>query len=138
MFKLIITLLLGFLFGSVLISSQVFSWYQIQDMFHFRSFHMFGVLFSAIATASVFIYIFKKQKQVSIYGNKIEIKTKKLAWRANSIGGLIFGIGWSISGACSAPIYILVGLEWKIGILLLIGAFVGTVFFGLVEHKLPK
>ncbi len=138
MLKFIITLALGFFFGSILLASQAFSWYRIQEMFHFQSFHMFGLLFSAIATSAVFLYILKRNKQKSIYGNEIEVKPKKLEWKANLFGGLIFGIGWSISGTCSAPVYILVGLHWKIGIILLAGAFVGTVLFALVERKLPK
>jgi len=145
MLKFIITLALGFFFGSILLASQAFSWYRIQEMFHFQSFHMLGLLSSPIATPPVCLYNLKLtqptilcNKQKSIYGNEIHVKPKKLEWKANLFGGLIFGLGWSISGACSAPVYILVGLHWKIGLILLAGAFVGTVLFALVERKLPK
>jgi uncharacterized membrane protein YedE/YeeE len=138
MLKFLITLLLGFFFGSILLASQAFSWYRIQEMFHFQSFHMFGLLFSAIGTAAFFLFLIKRSKAKSIYGNPIDVQPKNLEWKANLLGGLIFGIGWSISGACSAPVYILVGLHWKIGIVLLIGAFVGTILYGLTENKLPR
>lgn len=138
MIKFFITLVLGFFFGCVLIASQAFSWFRIQEMFHFDSFHMFGLLFSAIATAAISVFLIKRRKHTSIYCNSIEIKPKKLDWRANLFGGLIFGIGWSISGACSGPVYILIGLHWEIGIILLIGAFLGTVIYGLLEQKISK
>jgi uncharacterized membrane protein YedE/YeeE len=138
MLKFILTLFLGFFFGTILLSSQAFSWYRIQEMFHFQSFHMFGLLFSAIGTSAFFLFLIKRTKAKSIYGNPIDVQPKKLEWKANVLGGLIFGIGWSISGACSAPVYILVGLHWKIGIVLLIGAFVGTILYGLTENKLPR
>jgi uncharacterized membrane protein YedE/YeeE len=99
---------------------------------------MFGLLFSAIGTSAFFLFLIKRTKAKSIYGNPIDVQPKKLEWKANVLGGLIFGIGWSISGACSAPVYILGGLHWKIGIVLLIGAFVGTILYGLTENKLPR
>ncbi|MEY3237739.1 MAG: hypothetical protein RI883_1840 [Bacteroidota bacterium] len=138
MFKFILTLILGFAFGSILLASQVFSWFRIQEMFHFQSFHMFGLLFSAIGTSALFLFIIKKMKIKSIQGNQIEVKPKKLELKANIIGGLIFGLGWSISGACSAPVYILVGLHWQIGLILLAGAFTGTVIYGAFINKLPR
>jgi len=138
MLKFLITLSLGFLFGCVLIGSQAFSWYRIQEMFHFQSFHMFGLLFSAIGTSALFIFLFKRNKHKSIYGNVIVPEPKKLQWKANLFGGLIFGLGWSISGACSAPAYILVGLHWQSGLFILTGAFVGTVIYALVDSKILK
>jgi hypothetical protein len=138
MFKLFVTLILGFIFGSILIASQAFTWYRIQEMFHFQSFHMFGLLFSAIGTAAIALWIIKKRKQKSVFGNPLEVTPKKLEWKANLFGGLIFGLGWSISGACSAPVYILTGFHWPIGIVLLLGAFVGTIIFALLESKLPR
>jgi uncharacterized membrane protein YedE/YeeE len=138
MLRFIITLSFGFLFGAILIASQAFSWYRIQEMFHFRSFHMFGLLFSAIGTAALAIFLIKKFKVRSAYGNNLTIKPKPLEWKANIIGGIVFGLGWGISGACSAPVYILVGMHWQIGVSLLLGALIGTLIFGLIEHKLPR
>lgn len=136
--KLILTLLLGFGFGQILIFSQAFSWYRIQEMFHFESFHMFGLLFSAIGTAAISLIVIKRLGLKTINGEEVVVKPKPIQLKANIIGGLIFGLGWSISGACSAPVYILVGMFWKVGGILLIGALVGTYLYGIVESKLPK
>ena len=138
MIRFITTLVLGFCFGSVLIASQAFSWFRIQEMFHFRSFHMYGLLFSAIGTASLSLWIIRRYKVRSVSGNEIVVKPKPLEWKANLIGGLIFGLGWSISEACSAPVYILIGMHWKIGLILFSGALIGTLIFGLVQAKLPR
>ena len=112
--KLILTLLLGFGFGQILIFSQAFSWYRIQEMFHFESFHMFGLLFSAIGTAAISLIVIKRLGLKTVNGEEVVVKPKPIQLKANIIGGLIFGLGWSISGACSAPVYILVGMFWKV------------------------
>ncbi len=136
--KFIITLLLGFCFGSLLIATQAYSWFRIQEMFHFDSFHMYGVLFSAIGTASLSLIIIKKFKIKTISGKEFILTPKKLEWKANVIGGLLFGIGWGLTGACSAPLYILVGMHYKIGISLFLGAMTGVLLYALVDKKLPK
>ncbi len=136
--KFVINLLLGFCFGSVLIATQAYSWFRIQEMFHFDSFHMYGVLFSAIGTASLSLLIIKKFKIKTISGKEFILTPKKLEWKANVIGGLLFGIGWGLTGACSAPLYILVGMHYKIGISLFLGAMSGVLLYGLVDKKLPK
>jgi len=136
--KFVLTLLLGFLFGSILIATQAYSWFRIQEMFHFDSFHMYGVLFSAIATAALSLFIIKKFKIKTISGQKVVLEPKKLEWKANIIGGLLFGIGWGLTGACSAPLYVLMGMHYKIGISLFLGAMTGVVLFGLVDKKIPK
>lgn len=135
--KIVLTLILGFLFGNVLIASQAYSWFRIQEMFHFDSFHMYGLLFSAIGTGALSLFLLKKFKVRSINGNDLEVKPKPTQVPANVIGGLIFGLGWSISGACSAPLYILIGMHWQIGLILLAGALVGTVLYGAFKSKLP-
>ena len=136
--KFIITLLLGFCFGSLLIATQAYSWFRIQEMFHFDSFHMYGVLFSAIGTASFSLILIKKFKIKTITGQEFVLTPKKLEWKANIIGGLLFGIGWGLTGACSAPLYILVGMHYKIGISLFLGAMTGVLLYALVDKKLPK
>lgn len=137
MIKLIISIVLGFLFGSVLIASEAFSWYRIQEMFHFQSFHMFGLLLSAIATAAVGIFVIRKTQIRTIFGNQPIVKRKPLEWKRNLLGGLIFGAGWGLTGLCSAPVFILIGLKWEIGLLTLLGALIGTYVFARIIHKLP-
>jgi uncharacterized membrane protein YedE/YeeE len=133
--KFILTLVLGFAFGTVLLATQAFSWFRIQQMFRFESFHMYGVLFSAIVTAAISLIIIKKFKVKSINGNPIIVIPKKLDLKANIIGGLLFGIGWGLTGACSAPLYILIGLHYKIGISLFLGAMAGVYLFGVFESR---
>jgi uncharacterized membrane protein YedE/YeeE len=135
--KTILTILIGFIFGTILITTEAFSWFRIQEMFHFDSFHMYGVLGSAITTSSLSVYLIKKFKIKSITGNPITIKPKPLKWKSNIFGGLIFGVGWGLSGACSAPIFILLGNQWQIGIFLFLGALIGAFIYGLIEKKLP-
>lgn len=138
MLKFIITLVLGFLFGAVLIASEAFSWYRIQEMFYFESFHMYGLLFSAIETSAIFVFIFKRKEVKSIYGEKVTVTEKQTGWKRSVLGGLIFGVGWAISGACTAPIYVLVGFKWEIGLLLFAGALLGTYLYSLVASKIEK
>ena len=137
MIKLTISIVLGFLFGSVLIASEAFSWYRIQEMFYFRSFHMYGLLLSAIGTGALSVFVIKKSGIKTIFGNRPELKRKPLEWKKNLLGGLIFGAGWGLTGLCSGPVFILIGLKWEIGLLTLIGALAGTVFFACITHKLP-
>jgi uncharacterized membrane protein YedE/YeeE len=136
--RTIATILIGFLFGWILILSEAFSWYRIQEMFHFKSFHMYGVLGSAIVTGALSLFILKKFSIKSINGNPLVIKPKPIQLKANIIGGLIFGIGWGLSGACSAPVFILAGKEWQIGGFLLLGSLLGVLIYGIFEDKLPK
>jgi uncharacterized membrane protein YedE/YeeE len=129
--------ILGCLFAIVLTESQAVSWYRIQEMFYFKSFHMYGLLGSAIGTGALSLWIIKKFKIKSIHHNSIETKSKPLEWKANLTGGIIFGMGWGLTGACSAPLFITLGFNWKIGILLLIGALLGTYLYGTFKDKLP-
>lgn len=138
MIKTIITIALGFAFGSVLIASQAFSWYRIQEMFHFQSFHMFGLLFSAILTGMLGLLIIRRTKVKTVWGNQPQWQPKPLQWKALTIGGVLFGLGWGISGACSAPVYILTGMHWQSGVILLLGALIGAFTFGGLHKKLPK
>jgi uncharacterized membrane protein YedE/YeeE len=111
--KALIILLLGFGFSTVLIYSEAFHWLRIQEMFHFESFHMFGLLFSAIGTAALGLWLVKKLGLKTIEKEEIVIKKKPLQIYANGIGGVLFGAGWAITGACSAPLFILAGFNWN-------------------------
>lgn len=138
MIKTLITIALGFAFGCVLIASQAFSWYRIQEMFQFHSFHMYGLLFSAILTGMLGLFVIRKTQAKTIWGNKPDWKPKPLQWKSLVIGGILFGLGWGISGACSAPVYILTGMHWQAGVFLLLGALIGAFTYGGLHKKLPK
>ena len=133
----IITVLLGAAFGSTLIFSGAFNWYRIQEMFYFESFHMYGLIGSAIVVAGCVTWSAKKLGLRSVSGNPIRTTKKSIRPYGNSIGGLLFGAGWALTGACTAPIFILVGFQWEIGLIALSGAVFGAILYGLLNKKLP-
>lgn len=133
----IITILLGAFFGTVLILGDVFSWFRIQEMFHFKSFHMYGTLGSAIFVGIVSVRLLRWKKIRSVNGQPIVPKEKTIRPFGNVVGGFLFGAGWALTGACTAPIYILIGVQWQIGLIALLGAVLGTYLYSLLIQKLP-
>lgn len=135
--KFIKYLLVGILFGIVLTKSEAVSWYRIYEMFQFESFHMFGIIMTAIAVGVVGIQIYKRNKVVGLDGKQIQIADKDKGFKNYIIGGTIFGLGWGMIGTCPGPIFILIGAGfYSIGIVLL-GALIGTFLYGLLKNKLP-
>ncbi|QYJ67581.1 DUF6691 family protein [Flavobacterium litorale] len=135
--KFIKFLLVGVVFGIVLTKSEAVSWYRIYEMFHFQSFHMFGIIITAVVVGVVGIQIIKRSKAKDISGNPITIADKEKGFTNYIIGGILFGLGWGLVGTCPGPMYILVGAGfWGIGIVLL-GALVGTYLYGVFKSKLP-
>lgn len=135
--KAILYILLGFGFSTILIYSEAFHWLRIQEMFQFQSFHMFGLLFSAIGTAALSLLVLKRLKLRTITREEIVIKKKPIQLYANGIGGLLFGAGWAITGACSAPLFILAGVNWKVALPAIAGALFGALLYGILKPKLP-
>lgn len=131
------SMLLGAIFGTILIYADVFNWYRIQEMFHFDSFHMYGVIGSSIGVAGISVWFLKKNRILSHDKNEIKTSRKQIRPFGNTLGGLIFGAGWALTGACTAPIFILVGFKWEIGLIALAGALIGTMIYGIVNTKLP-
>ena len=129
-------LFLGILFGILLIKSEVISWFRIQEMFRLQSFHMFGVLGSAVITGMISIFLIKKFKIRTIDGEAIHIPEKKFH-KGNIYGGLLFGSGWAITGACPGPLFAQIGLGATVIIITLLSAIAGTWVYGLVRTKLP-
>lgn len=136
--KAAFTISLGAIFGSLLITSQAFHWYRIQEMFHFESFHMFGLLGSAILTGALSVFFLKKYRVKSVSGAEIKPKRKAVRPVGNIVGGLFFGVGWAITGACTAPIFILSGWNWQIGLWAIAGALLGTLIYAVLIKILPK
>ncbi len=129
-------LILGAIFGIILIKSEVVSWFRIQEMFRFQSFHMYGIIGSAIIIGAISILIIKKLNIKTIKGETIN-PTAKPFQKSNLIGGVIFGLGWALIGACPGPLYALVGAGNTIIILPIIGAFIGVLIYGVLKNKLP-
>lgn len=134
--RLIKYALIGMLFGIVLVKSQVISWFRIQEMFRLQSFHMYGVISSAIITGMISIAIIKKFRLKTIAGDPIIIPVKKFQW-GNVIGGLIFGLGWAITGACPGPLFAQIGGGFIVVIFTLLSAIAGTWVYGRLQTKLP-
>ncbi len=125
-------LLAGVYLGTVFVKSEVISWFRIQEMFYFKSIHMFGTFALAIATALVSVLIIKKIKLKTLTGLKVTTENKPFQ-KGIVFGGLIFGIGWGFTGACPGPIYSLLGTGEPAIFLILIGVFIGVLFFGITR-----
>ena len=130
-------LLVGFVFGIVLTKGEAVSWYRIYEMFQFQSFHMYGIIMTAIATGLIGIQIIKKNKIKDIDGNLLTIQDKEKGSARYWIGGVLFGLGWAMVGSCPGPIFILLGAGFISVGLILIGAVVGTFLYGVLKDKLP-
>ncbi len=130
--------LLGIMFGFTLIKAEVASWYRIQEMFHFQSFHMFGIIITAIITASLGVTLVKRLTgKSSLEGEIISIPVKKPGVINYPAGGAIFGFGWGVIGLCPGPIFALVGTGSISALILLASALHGTWLYGLLRDRLP-
>lgn len=127
---------LGILFGIILTKSEAVSWFRIQEMFLFDSFHMYGIIGSAILVGACSMILVRKLGLRSLAGEEIRIEEKPLT-RGTVIGGLVFGAGWSMTGACPGPIYALVGGGYSVYLVTLASAVAGAFVYGLVRDKLP-
>lgn len=128
--------LVGMLFGIIIIKAEVVSWLRIQEMFRLQSFHMYGVIGSAVAVGMLSVWLIKKYKVKTIYGEPIEFMHKKFSW-GNIWGGLLFGFGWAITGACPGPLFAQIGSGAFVVVVTLFSAIAGTWVYGLVREKLP-
>jgi hypothetical protein len=129
--------LVGFLFGIVLTKTEAVSWYRIYEMFHFQSFHMYGIIGTAIATGIIGIQWMKRSNLKAINGQPIEILDKESGNMRYWVGGIFFGLGWALVGACPGPIFILLGAGFYNVAFVLFGALIGTFLYGLLKDKLP-
>lgn len=127
----------GILFGIILIKSEVASWFRIQEMFHFQSFHMYGVIGTAVVLGIIGVQLIKKYNLKDFYGNRIVFHDKNKSVPRYLIGGIIFGLGWGLTGACPGPIDVLIGYGYLVFIVPLLSAILGTFVYGLLRDKLP-
>lgn len=129
-------LIVGVLFGIVFVKAEVVSWFRIQEMFRLQSFHMYGIIGSAILVGAVSVWIIKKFNIKTIYGESISISPKKFN-KGQIFGGLIFGFGWAITGACPGPLFAQIGTGALVIIVTLLSAIAGTWVYGYFREKLP-
>lgn len=130
-------LIVGILFGIVFVKSEVVSWFRIQEMFRLQSFHMYGIIGSAIAVAMLSIFIIKRFNIKTIYGEDIILSPKKFN-KGQVYGGLIFGLGWALTGACPGPLFAQIGTGATVVIVTLLSAVAGTWVYGYFREKLPS
>jgi hypothetical protein len=126
----------GILFGIILVKSEVISWFRIQEMFRLQSFHMYGVIGSAVAIGALSVWLIKTFKIKTIYGEPIVFVPKKFN-KGQIYGGLIFGFGWAITGACPGPLFALIGSGASVILVTLFSAIAGTWVYGYLRDKLP-
>ncbi|MEO8860012.1 MAG: DUF6691 family protein [Ginsengibacter sp.] len=129
-------LFVGILFGIILVKSEVISWFRIQEMFRLESFHMYGVIGSAVITGMISILVIKKFKMKTIYGEKIKLYPKKFN-KGQIYGGLIFGLGWALTGACPGPLFATIGTGALVISVALLSAIAGTWTYGYLRERLP-
>lgn len=130
-------LLIGIFFGIVMFKSEAASWFRIYEMFKFQSFHMYGIIGSALFLGVIGVQIIKQKNLKSFYGQRISFIQKEKSFSRYMYGGIIFGLGWALAGACPGPIFTLIGAGFLPILIVLIGALLGTFLYGLLRKSLP-
>jgi uncharacterized membrane protein YedE/YeeE len=127
--------LLGILFGIVFVKAEIVSWFRIQEMFKLQSFHMYGVIGSAVIVGMISVLLIKRYNAKSIEGEKIKLEDKKFN-KGQIYGGLIFGLGWAVTGACPGPLFAQIGTGATVIIVTLLSAIAGTWVYGKFRDRL--
>ena len=130
-------LFIGILFGIIMFKSEAASWFRIYEMFQFQSFHMYGIIGSALFFGVILIQLIKRFKLKSVFGESIRIPDKDKSFYRYMLGGIIFGLGLGLAGACPGPIFTLIGAGFFPILIVLFFAMVGTWIYGLLKNKLP-
>ena len=129
-------MVVGIAFGIFLLKAQVISWFRIQEMFRLQSFHMYGVIGSAVVVGAISVFIIRKWNIKTVYGESIVFHPKQFN-KGQIYGGLLFGLGWAITGACPGPLFALIGSGATVIAVTLLSAIAGTWVYGLLREKLP-
>lgn len=135
--KSILYLLTGIVFGIIMYKSEAASWFRIFEMFNFQSFHMYGIIGSALLLGIIGVQLIKRKKLKSFYGKNIQFTDKNKSFSRYLYGGIIFGLGWALAGACPGPIFVLIGAGFLPVLVVLLGALLGTYIYGSLRDKLP-
>lgn len=129
-------LVVGVAFGIVFVKAEIISWFRIQEMFRLSSFHMYGVIGTAVVVGMISVFLIKRFGIKTISGEKIKIPNKTFS-KGQIYGGLIFGCGWAMTGACPGPLFAQIGSGFSVVVVTLLSAIAGTWVYGLVKNKLP-
>jgi|SRR5690554_267758 len=135
--KNIIYLLIGVFFGIVMFKSEAASWFRIYEMFNFQSIHMYGLMGSALAVGIIIVQYIKRIRAKDLNGNPIIIAEKDKSISRYLIGGILFGLGWALAGACPGPMFVLTGAGYFPILVVIVGAVLGTWVYGLLKNNLP-
>jgi len=135
--KLIKYLIVGVVFGIIMAKSEAFSWFRIQEMFRFQAFHMYGIIGVAVVLGVIGVAIIKKLKVKDVTGTVIHFTPKEKGVVRYIGGGLIFGFGWALSGACPGPMVVNIGYGYLTMIVVFVFAIIGTYLYGIIKNKLP-
>ncbi len=135
--KSIVYLIIGVFFGIIMYKSEAASWFRIYEMFEFGSFHMYGIILSAVAVGVVGVQLIKGFDLKAVGGREVHLKPKNKTFYRYAIGGVLFGLGWALAGACPGPMYVLAGSGYISILIVILGALAGTFLYGLIKHKLP-
>ena len=135
--RIVFYFLVGVLFGITLFKSEAASWFRIYEMFRFESFHMYGIIGTAVTLGIIIVQLIKRLDINSFYGNKIKIAAKEKSVKRYLYGGFIFGLGWALAGACPGPIFVLLGAGFTPIFIVVLSAIVGTYCYGLLKNRLP-
>ncbi len=130
-------LVVGVAFGIVFVKAEIISWFRIQEMFRFQSFHMYGVIGSAVVVGMISVWLIKRFRIKTIHGEPIVFSNKTFS-KGQIYGGLLFGAGWAITGACPGPLYAQIGTGVTVVVITLLSAIAGTWVYGLLRDKLPQ
>jgi uncharacterized membrane protein YedE/YeeE len=130
-------ILAGILFGIVMVKSEAVSWYRIQEMFRFQSFHMYGIIGTAVTLGALAVFLIKKLSLHDVAGNPIVCAPKEKSIVRYLAGGTIFGLGWAMTGACPGPMFVNLGYGFGVMAIVIGSALFGTFAYGLVREKLP-
>lgn len=128
---------IGIVFGITMYKAEAASWFRIYEMFHFQSFHMYGFIGSALVVGLIGVQWIKRSEKNDVDGNKITIVPKEKSITRYLIGGIFFGLGWALIGACPGPMFVLVGVGVWSMLIVIFGAILGTFIYGKIKHKLP-
>lgn len=130
-------LLIGIVFGITMFKSEAASWFRIYEMFKFEAFHMYGIIGSAVLLGLLLVQFIKRRQLKSFYGEKIIFHPKEASFYRYILGGIIFGLGWALAGACPGPMFTLVGAGYLSILVVIASAILGTFLYGLLKNKLP-
>ena len=126
----------GIVFGIVFVKAEIISWFRIQEMFRLQSFHLFGVIGTAVAVGAISVFLIKKLDIKTISGEKVVIADKTFS-KGQIYGGLMFGFGWALTGACPGPLFAHIGAGFYVITVVLVSAVAGTWVYGYFSSKLP-